>query len=189
MGGNYMRYSAYKKKDDKGLYILHAPFITETIYAVSETKELLEKYKNQFKTYKERPDMAQITHITNRYEVHQIYKEHFDTLFVEEFKKDIVLTLQEVKYYTKVLMKLYDDMKTMIGQLLLNERLLTLTGDEVIQTHNTFLMYYDKCKSFQDFVELMEPNVFMNEYLIEPMVVKLDNDMDDDYYRSMEDDE
>ena len=48
--------------------------------------------------------------------------------------------LQEVKYYTKVLMKLYDDMKTMIGQLLLNERLLTRTGDEVIQTHNTDLI-------------------------------------------------
>lgn len=178
-----MRYSAYKRKSDDGLYILHDSYAIESIYAVSESKELLERYKNQFRTYRDNPDIVKITHITDRYQVHQLYKLYFDTLFVEEFKKDIVVTLQEVKYYTKILMDIYDSMKTMIGQLLLNERLLNLNSDEIVQTHKTFVMYYDKCKSFQEFVELIDPKVFINEYLVEPMVAKNMNDLDDEYHK------
>ena len=184
-----MRYSAYKRKKQGGLYILHEPCICENVYAISESKEILEQYKTQFKSYRDREDRAEITHVTDRYEVHQLYKNYYDTLFVEEFKKDIILTLQEVKYYSKLLMKIYDDMKTMIGQLLLNERLLHLTGREIELTHNTFDMYYGKCKSFQDFIELIDPEIFKKEYLIEPIVAKISNDMDDSFYYKMMDDE
>jgi hypothetical protein len=102
---------------------------------------------------------------------------------LEEFGKDIILTTLEVRYYVNELTKVYEDMKNMISQLMLNERLIKLTSDELIKSHEVFTMYYDKCKTFQDFISNISLEMFMKDYLIEPIMCRESLDMTDNYKR------
>ena len=176
-----MRYTAYRRKPEEGFYVLHDTH-QGMIYAISENKEYVELYRNQFECCK---NNAQIAHVVDKQKMNSIYRMYYDTYFLEEFKDGLVLTSKEVIYYTKLLTKVYDDMKTMISQLLLNERLLNLTSDELITSRNAFTMYYSKCKSLQEFINMIDVNLFKNEYLIEPIAVKDLSALDDWYRRKM----
>lgn len=143
------------------------------VVAISEEMETIALYIQQFSKYFRNHREYEIDTVTEA-ECPKLFDKNimkYSNLYIHPFSDNIVLTDREITYYTPMFREMYENMKTMLSQCVLNCSILNLTIEEKKMNMDLFDRMYEKIHSYQSFLNSLDKDVIFEKYFISPGLV------------------
>lgn len=145
--------------------------IEEKIIAISENLDDINAYINQFFDYFNGLENYQVTSLRDKYEANKILISYSEK-YLHYFTPEIILTEEEIKFHSNYFKEMYTNTKNMMSQCILNNTYLNLSIQEKMQNTRVFDMYYEKIKSYEDFLNSLNTEAVLKNIIINPLIVR-----------------
>lgn len=158
-----------ERKKESVLYVLRKETGCEhlnMIFAISEIPDEIAAYYCQFKDYFDQFDCA-VDEVVHTGKIKYLL-DKYDSHLLEWLTDDIVVTRWEYEFYVKELQEAYKETKSMMSQMLLFNRMSSLSIEEKNQLQKTFDMLYGHIKCYNDFVSTLDSTEIMKKYIVDP---------------------
>ena len=151
------------------LYILRDN--NDNILAISEDKDLIIQYINQFYEYLKYNNTT-IEKETDKFKIRRLLDKYISTATIHAYSEDIILTEYEYNFYNLHFRKIYDEFKTTITSLLTFKKYMRLSESENNQMDILFKCMYNKCYSFDEFLKNINPEFIFKYIITDPLMTK-----------------
>ena len=145
--------------------------IEENIIAISENLDDINAYINQFFDYFNGLKSYQVISLRDKYESDKLLISYSEK-YLHYFTSEIILTEEEIRFHSNYFKEMYTNTKNMMSQCILNNTYLNLSIQEKMQNTRLFDMYYEKIKSYEDFLNNLNTETILKNIIINPLIVR-----------------